>query len=54
MCMEEAMIQDSVEAQIRRKYIDDSCYIIDIFFCKKCITCAKFGHINLLTLLLSS
>ncbi|XP_061939974.1 uncharacterized protein LOC108003934 [Apis cerana] len=32
MCMEEAMIQDSVEAQIRRKYIDDSCYIIDIFF----------------------
>ncbi|KAG9429169.1 hypothetical protein HZU67_09544 [Apis mellifera carnica] len=32
MCMEEAMIQDSIEAQIRRKYIDDSCYMIDIFF----------------------
>ncbi|XP_043797756.1 uncharacterized protein LOC122717598 [Apis laboriosa] len=32
ICMEEAMIQDSIEAQIRRKYIDDSCYMIEIFF----------------------
>ncbi|XP_006622864.2 uncharacterized protein LOC102673743 [Apis dorsata] len=32
ICMEEAMVQDSIEAQIRRKYIDDSCYMIEIFF----------------------
>ncbi|XP_031773267.1 uncharacterized protein LOC100863341 [Apis florea] len=30
--MEESMVQDSIETQIRTKYIDDSCHMIDIFF----------------------
>ncbi|XP_031773268.1 uncharacterized protein LOC100863577 [Apis florea] len=35
MRMEEAMVQDSIEAQILGKYIDDCSCMIDIFFCKK-------------------
>lgn len=35
MRMEEAMVQDSIEAQILGKYMDDCSCMIDIFFCKK-------------------
>ena len=35
--MEENIIQDSIEAQIRMKYIGDSRHMIEIFLCKKCI-----------------
>lgn len=50
MRMERNMIQDSTEIKIRKKYINDSCHMINIFFCKKYI---NYFDINLLILLSS-
>ena len=32
---EERLLQDTTEIQIQTKYLDISCHIIHIFFCKK-------------------
>lgn len=44
MRMEEYILEDSTEIEIRKKYINDSCHIINIFICKKYI---NFFDINL-------
>lgn len=42
------IIQDSTEIKIRKKYINDSCHMMNIFFCKKYV---NYFDINLLILL---
>ncbi|XP_061940019.1 uncharacterized protein LOC107996978 isoform X2 [Apis cerana] len=42
ICMEESIIQDSIEIQIRTKYIDDSCQRIDLYFRMTFLTVTLF------------
>lgn len=42
------IIQDSTKIKIRKKYINDSCHMMNIFFCKKYV---NYFDINLLILL---
>ena len=43
---EERLLQDTTEIQIQTKYLDISCHIIHIFFCKKSLYEHQFVTIN--------